>query len=356
MIILFFCLTLAVVGKQAESAPLAAYMQDSTWHFIDEKGNEFFSSSEIIEVRGFSEGLYRVTLRDKNGKTRWAFLNRDGSTAFKPNCVLIYDMHDGMALSVRKNMWAKSLQIFGYYDKNGNEVVKHKYDDAIDFSDGLAYVFNKDESGYINKKGKMVIPLKDKAGNGFSEGLAPVNTKEFKIGFINTKGELKIDYKYDDALPFSEGKCAVHVEGYFAFIDSTGKMFVPPTYDFAHPFFENYAFVGMAEDRRYAHPKWGFIDTSGKQIADFKYPQVRDFSEGLAAVKTQNNKWGFIDYQDKMIIPDIYDNVYSFKNGLAWATIKDENKYGFINKKGEWVITLNEPKKVFDIRWSKRVK
>jgi basic membrane lipoprotein Med (substrate-binding protein (PBP1-ABC) superfamily) len=133
-------------------------------------------------------------------------------------------------------------------------------------------------------------------------------------------------------------------------------MFVPPTYDFAHPFFENHAFVGMAEDRRYAHPKWGFIDTMGKQIVEFKYSQVKDFSEGLAAVKTQDGKWGFIDYKDNMVIPNIYDDIYSFKNGLAWATIKSDKKYGFINKKGEWVITFDEPAQVFDIRWSKRVK
>lgn len=355
IVILLLCLVNIGISKQPKAKPLAAYLQDSTWHFIDENGDEFFTSKRISEVRGYSEGFFRVTIRDNKNKNHWEFLHEDGSFAFKPNSAVVYDMHNGMALSARKNMWSKSLQIFGYYDKNGNEVIKHKYDDAIDFHNGLAYVFNKNESGYINKQGKMLIPLKDKAGNGFSEGLAPVNTKEFKLGFINTKGEQIIDFKYDDALPFSEGKCAVHLEGYFAFIDSNDRMLVPPTYDFAHQFHENYAFVGRSENRRYNDQKWGLIDTTGKLIVTFKYPYVKDFSEGLAAVQTENKKWGFINYQDSLVIPDIFDKVYSFKNGLAWASIKDENKYGFINKNGEWIISLDEPKQVFDIRWNKRV-
>lgn len=354
--VLILISTLAIDAKSTKE-PFAAYQKDSTWYIIDINKQEIFHSSKISELRGYSEGLFRVTMKSTPTKSYWEFLHKDGSLAFKPNVVVIDDFHDGMALSARKNMWAKSLQILGYYDKNGNEAVKHKYDDATYFSEGLAYVHNKEISGFINKKGEMVIPLKDRAANPFSEGLAPVNTKEFKVGFIDTTGKLVIDYKFDEAQPFSEGKCAVHVDGHFAFIDKKGNMLVQPTYDFAHSFHENYAFVGMAEDRaKYAHPKWGFIDTTGKLVCELKYKFVHDFSEGLAGVLTQNDKWGFIDYKDSLVVPDKYDAVYSFKDDLAWAEIRSENKCGFINKKGEWVIVFDNPQKVFDLRWNKRVK
>ncbi len=345
----------AGIGK--ERTPLAAYLRDSTWHFIDTNGDEIFQSSAIDEVRGFNEGLIRVTIKRTPTRNYWAFLKPDGSVAFIPKTAVIQDFHDGLALSARKNSWAKSLQTFGFYDKNGNEVIPHKYDDATNFSNGLAYVFNKKTSGFINKKGEMVIPLPNKAANLFSEGLAAVNTAEFKVGYIDTTGKMIIDFTYDEGQPFSEGKAVVHYTGYFGYIDRKGNFIVEPTYDFAHPFKENHAFVAIAEDRlRYARPRWGFIDTTGKLITDLKYEQIRDFSEGLAAVKKPGEKWGFINYQDSLVIPAIYDRLNSFKNGLAWAEIADENKYGFINKKGEWVILLDKPKQVFDMRLNKKVK
>ncbi len=336
---------------------LAAYLKDSTWYFIDTKGEEIFKTPAIDEVRGFSEGLIRVTMKKTETKNYWAFLNTDGTVAFIPRTSVILDFHDGMALSARKNSWSKSLQIFGFYDKNGNEVISHKYDDATNFSNGLAYVFNKETSGFINKKGEMVIPLPNKAANLFSEGLAAVNTADFKVGYIDTSGKMVIDFTYDEGQPFSEGKAAVHYTGYFGFIDRKGHFIAEPTFDFAHAFKENHAFVAMAEDRlRYARPRWGFIDTTGKLIADFKYHQVNDFSEGLASVQNAEGKWGFINYQDSLVIPAVYDKLASFKDGLAWAEITSENKYGFINKNGDWVILLDEPEKVFDLRLNKKVK
>lgn len=357
IISLLLLMSILPISARDKTAPLAAYLQDSTWYFVDYSGKEIFHSSRISELRGFREGLYRVTMHSSPTRSYWVFLHQDGSIAFRPNSAVVEDFHDGMALSARKNMWSKDMQVLGYYDKNGNEVIKHKYDDATNFSHGLAYVFNKEESGFINKKGKMVIPLKDRAANPFSEGLAPVNTKDFKVGFIDTTGKLVIDYQYDEAQMFSEGRCAVYVKGYFAYIDKTGKMFVQPTYDFAQPFHENYAFVAIVQDRRkFAKPKWGFIDTTGKLVCELKYKAAKHFSEGLAAVMTKNNKWGFINYKDSLVISDKFDMLYPFKDGLAWAEIRDENKYGFINKKGEWEIVFDNPKRVFDLRWNKRVK
>jgi len=304
---------------------------------------------------GFSEGYYRVRMHDSTGKRYWAFLNEKCELAFRPNSVIIYDIKDGMALSVRKNMWSKSLQIFGYYDKNGNEVIPHKYDDATDFSEGLAYVFNESENGFIDKTGKMVIPLEDMAGNPFSEGLAPVNDKNFKIGFMDKDGVIKINFKYDEVRPFSEGKTSVHMFGRFAYIDTLGNHITKAVYDFANPFSENYAFVGISEDKQYT-AKWGFIDTSGYQAADFKYLANNNFSEGLAVVQTDSTLWGYIDYSDSFVIEPSFNSADSFINGLAWAVKTEDKKYGFINKNAEWVILIERPIKVVDLRLNRRVK
>lgn len=54
--------------------------------------------------------------------------------------------------------------------------------------------------------------------------------------------------------------------------------------------------------------------------------------------KNDQGKWGFKDMiEDKIVIPARYDEAgYSFKSGLCW--VKLDNKYGFINGKGEMVV------------------
>ena len=67
------------------------------------------------------------------------------------------------------------------------------------------------------------------------------------------------------------------------------------------------------------------------------YDNVNSFSEGLASVK-QNGKYGFIDKKGTVIVPLIYDNVNSFSEGLA--IVGQNCKYGLIDKKGNIVLPL----------------
>src|SRR5947199_3031800 len=77
---------------------------------------------------------------------------------------------------------------WGYISRTGEVVIKPQYDDAWDFSEGLAYVRAGMRRGLIDKTGQMVIELQqvDFAGR-FSEGLAPVQTggSNPRRGFID---------------------------------------------------------------------------------------------------------------------------------------------------------------------------
>lgn len=73
-----------------------------------------------------------------------------------------------------------------------------------------------------------------------------------------------------------------------------------------------------------------------------KYDDVKAFSEGYAAVR-KNDKWGYIDSTGKEIIPLQYEKAFTFNQGLAEVQKIDEkgNKLcGIIDKEGNTVIPL----------------
>ena len=51
--------------------------------------------------------------------------------------------------------------------------------------------------------------------------------------------------------------------------------------------------------------KWGFVDINGIVVIPFKYDRVRDFKEGIAAVK-HNGNWGCIDITSALVVPMVY--------------------------------------------------
>ena len=80
-----------------------------------------------------------------------------------------------------------------------------------------------------------------------------------------------------------------------------------------------------------------------------KYNDAKDFSEGLAAVMDDENyKYGFIDTTGREVVPCKYDYVGNFSEGLA--AVKLDGKWGFVavSGAGEQPTTPVEPEKPAD--------
>ena len=119
---------------------------------------------------------------------------------------------------------------------------------------------------------------------------------------------------------------------------------VPPKYDDVRDFSEGFAAIAV---RSYDNTlKWGFIDKTGREVLPPKYSEILDFSEGLAAVSIgdweSGFKWGFIDTAGTEVVAPKYSDVRSFSEGMAAFGIGDWEsgfEWGFINATGEEVIT-----------------
>ena len=207
--------------------------------------------------------------------------------------------HEGLAAVQRNGLW-------GYIDTEGNEVIPCIYKGteygnyAFPFSEDMAVIIDKDgKYGYINKKGEMIVkPQFEEAGN-FSEGVASVFS-DGKLNFIGKDGkyigELSNkfiwDYNLDRNLPqFKNGVCKVHIpakepsEGIIAdiiYINKKGDEVGQPVDESPKELYVKY----------WEDDKVGYKDTIGNIIVPAKYSSLGKFSCGVAVATLEYGERG----------------------------------------------------------------
>lgn len=265
---------------------------------------------------------------------------------------------DDTALYLDQDLFESKL--FGYRNRQGVVEIPFQFQDATNFSEGLAAVSIAGMWGFIDTEGKFIAnPIYDDV-NGrvdglrylnspvISEGMAAVKT-EGKWGFINTSGEMVIRSQFDKATFFSEGLAAVETGGRWGFINKEGRFLINPQYEMESWVYEN-GYLAFHEGVA-AVPqgkKWGYVNKKGEFVIEPKYDQAYRFSGGLAAVKL-GEKMGFINTKGEMVINPQFHIAYDFSEDRAAVTLSkasaaqtsfipgNENT-GYINRKGELVI------------------
>ena len=270
------------------------------WVYID---NEYVTTArkDQVEILGLQKGQYWVQCVNK----------------YNPNQKIeqIVELENHKVLKLDFN----ELII---PDANAHSLVKEVipciYEDANNFSDGLAPVKYNGKWGYINTKGQIVIPyIYDNAGS-FSEGLACVR-KNGKHGYINLQGQIVIPFTYERAGNFRNGLARVHrmepweAYGKRGYINKKGEIIIPIIYDTdVDSIFERFN-DGILLVRQGQAPyivKYGYVNKNGETITPVIYDSATEFREGFAAVK-RYGKWGLINMQGKELVPPIYDSIYN---------------------------------------------
>lgn len=80
-------------------------------------------------------------------------------------------------------------------------------------------------------------------------------------------------------------------------------------------------------------------------IADDIYLSIEPFSEGLAAVQSQEHLWGYIDTTGEIVIPCEYTYAGIFSDGVA--CVRKDCKYGSINTSGQIIVDCIWKKSAF---------
>lgn len=109
-------------------------------------------------ARRFYEGLAHVNL---NGEHGYIDMKGKSTNEFEASITLSLDIVSKFEVILTKERFVRDESInsiqkngkFGFYSKDGNEIISAKFDLAQEFYDGLAKVKLEGRWGYINKNG-----------------------------------------------------------------------------------------------------------------------------------------------------------------------------------------------------------
>lgn len=353
LLTLIFIFTVISFSNLFSSEPLAAYYLDEKWHFIDEDGKELFEPIKVTQYGGYSEGLIRVQMLYED-ELRWLYLNTKGEVVLVPEADECTEFHEDRAIVIDLKAGER---YYGFIDREGNQITEIVYTDITHFSEGMAFVRNKEERGYINKEGKLVVSMEETVGYDFSEKKAAISKKfgerVYRVAYMNTDGSMLTDFEYEEPREFTEGMCVVNQNAKFGYINAFGQLIIPYQYDIAKKFQEGLAFVGRY-DARFS-PKWGVINMRDELVQAMVYSDQRDYSESLAAVR-KDGLWAFVNTSGAVEIPYNFKKAESFVNSLAFVVEKESSNIGFINKEAKMIISIPKGVKyVYDLRLKKRV-
>lgn len=226
----------------------------------------------------------------------------------------------------------------GFINKKGKVVVTPRYDDILEFVEGVVGVRRQNWGwGFINAQGKNVVDLRYSDLHSFSEGLAAVEQKKL-WGFVNQSNQRVIELQFDRVEDFHDGVAAVSLKGKWGFIDDKGKWLIEPSFDAIH---EETGQSLFRDDKAWVRVenKWGLIDPQGKWLIKPSFEgRPSFFSEGLAAVQVkESGPRGYIDESGKIVIKPAFEVAGNFHEGLASVEGKEGSALyiAYIDKKGK---------------------
>lgn len=162
----------------------------------------------------------------------------------------------------------------------------------------------------------------------------------WKQGFMNKQGQVVIEPTFSKVNYFNDGVALVGDQGDWGYIARNGNTIIEPQFRWATDFQEGLAQVLiMTEENGKNIMKTTFIDQKGNEAMseqfDFNSMSESLFKDGITFI-AKGSKWGFINKKGEFIIKPIYEAARNFSDELA--PVKKAGKWGFINKEGKFII------------------
>lgn len=248
---------------------------------------------------------------------------------------------------------------YGYIDITGNFVLPPIYDQASDFSEGFAVVYNSENNEYsvIDEEGNSIYKSSYTIGS-FHDGYAIFDEyKDGKTleGYIDKTGNVILPAVYDKASDFKDGKAYVYVENQIRQIDAEGTVL------FSWDISERDIYISDFSDGYIIYNEIGNSFMEAMNYKGEKLPLPSNVSENYSGygnlMYLGDNVFAIIqkneteDYASSFTTPYalftpagtaltdyVYYDLSKFHDGFASAT--DDNYTYFIDTAGKTVDTL----------------
>ena len=202
-------------------------------------------------------------------------------------------------------------------------------------------MFNEGEEelwGAINANGEYLFTPQFKSPPDFLNKNAALAEKDSLWGILNIDGHWIVPPLFESAFKAYSGDLAwTKREGKWTLTTHDGKTVTAQQFDDVDIFYEGLAAVKIGD-------RYGFIDTTGTVVFTLEpeyYPM--HFSDGLALVVQtvdSTDRWGYINKKGKWVIPPQFSDANHFHGGLAYVILSDDPKdrrSGYINHRGQVV-------------------
>ena len=201
---------------------------------------------------------------------------------------------------------------------------------GIDYSTDKLYVIysNRHKAhGLINYHGKVLIQPSIEWFGEASEG-AIIYKENGLFGYLSYKGKVLSKAQFNLCRPFKNGKAEVSCAGVYYTLN------------------KRFEFEGLLKDTLVPYRVGsleGYRTQKGKIIIKAQYDEARAFYNNLAVVSKETRKgvrYGMINRHNFAICPFDFNNIGPGSDSLHYASkrINGKTRYGYIGKRGNWII------------------
>lgn len=252
--------------------------------------------------------------------------------------------------------WEKDGPLYikycGFFNAQGELSFPFKYLRARPFQDNVAVVMQYGNLyGLINREGRELIKCRKGSITDFKNGTAITysgNRSRNNICLIDTLDN-HLSAWYNTIQDFQDNKTAIvtrvdyNDKRNYGIINDRGGVIVKPIYETVLPFSEGLAYI-EEHSKTYENIKGHYVDKRGNRVINLsKGSQGESFSNELAKIKKRigsgNYKYGYINKRGSYVISPQYKKANKFSEGLAF--VQKNEKVFAINKKNTKQFDIN---------------
>lgn len=253
------------------------------------------------------------------------------------------------------------------FDTGGALLTTFSYDSIAPFQNHLAVVYQDGKQGVIREDGSVVVPIdynRVKIDNAHRVSVLPFG----KWHVFTAENQLIREYTFESILPAGVNLYQVKIGDLKTFVDAKGNAILPERWhvtalieDFAivanngkcgvlsnkvdtsriilQPEYDSLVIDGshLLACKKVASGEnaWSLYDSAGNQLTHYVYQDIKKNSEGYLLAKRKNH-WGYINLKGEEVISCQYVAAEPFNQQRAKVDFIDGQ--GVIDTQGKWII------------------